>query len=526
MAGPTASAESAEHPQQKANSNCCARASKPSPFLRGQCVHLPKGDVNYQLLGPHDAPHAPLVVCLHGLNGSVSSFSRFSPTLVQAGFRVLAFDLYGFGLSASPGRLDIEVYVQQVAKLLEGLKVPSTEKAGKLRKFLEAMAAAGASELVLEHLVWCVNSVSEGMDMFEALTGVRPCTGGQHLGLGTHNALVSLGDGLYLEILALDPAQGGEGRWIGIDCPKKPCLATFCVRADRGLDEIARLASKHYDIGSIKDFSRENTEGKTLRWRLAADHHSLGYEKLPFQGLHDPPALCLCDQIFLLGFSMGGVIAVEFTNRFPERVERLLLVAPGGLLQRSKTPCKPLLFGCLRTRLGGCFLSLATLLAFCCSCCVKRSMKGDKLANRFELDVREPVKFKDVSLENGERFLWNFHRSVNSYLRVLRRMPLWCEDFQDSYATLAKGRTPVLFLWGDSDCTVPYSEAEHEVRKLFAPRGVSCCMLPESGHGLLLEDAVQVGHYAAAWFSDLQDPTWKNCLDHWKLQANPVASQV
>ena len=355
MAGPTASAE---HPQQKANSNCCARASKPSPFLRGQCVHLPKGDVNYQLLGPHDAPHAPLVVCLHGLNGSVSSFSRFSPTLVQAGFRVLAFDLYGFGLSASPGRLDIEVYVQQVAKLLEGLKVPSTEK------------------------------------------------------------------------------------------------------------------------------------------------------------------------IFLLGFSMGGVIAVEFTNRFPERVERLLLVAPGGLLQRSKTPCKPLLFGCLRTRLGGCFLSLATLLACCCSCCVKRSMKGDKLANRFELDVREPVKFKDVSLENGERFLWNFHRSVNSYLRVLRRMPLWCEDFQDSYATLAKGRTPVLFLWGDSDCTVPYSEAEHEVRKLFAPRGVSCCMLPESGHGLLLEDAVQVGHYAAAWFSDLQDPTWKNCLDHWKLQANPVASQV
>lgn len=29
-------------------------------------------------LRPHDAPNAPLVVCLHGLNGSVSSFSRFS----------------------------------------------------------------------------------------------------------------------------------------------------------------------------------------------------------------------------------------------------------------------------------------------------------------------------------------------------------------------------------------------------------------------------------------------------------------
>lgn len=364
--GPTASAE---HPQPRRpdpHSNPCSPPSKSSPFLRGECLRLPKGEVNYQLHEPH-LPHAensansaaPLVVCLHGLNGSVSSFAKISPLLVQTGFRVLVFDLYGFGLSASPsGRLDVEIYVDQVVKLLEGLKVPSTEK------------------------------------------------------------------------------------------------------------------------------------------------------------------------IFLLGFSMGGVIAVEFTNRFPERVRRLLLVAPGGLLQRSKTPCKPLLFGCLRTRLGGCLLAAATLLACCCSCCVKRSLRGDKLANRFELDVREPVKFKDVSRENGERFLWNFHRSVNVYLRVLRRMPLWCEDFQDSYEALAKGRTPVLFLWGDSDCTVPYSEAEHEVRKLFAPRGVSCCMLPESGHGLLMEDAVQVSHYAAAWFCDLKDPTWKSCLDHWRLQANPVASQV
>lgn len=92
--------------------------------------------------------------------------------------------------------------------------------------------------------------------------------------------------------------------------------------------------------------------------------------------------------------------------------------------------------------------------------------------------------------------------------------------------------------WGD--CTVPYSEAEHEalwcnhvlimwektmtatwtwnqwnqwnqcnasklptfrqVRKLFAPRGVSCCMLPESGHGLLLE-ALVISHDALWWCS-------------------------
>eukprot|EP00438_Fugacium_kawagutii_P020668 Skav217591 [mRNA] locus=scaffold3512:86218:86874:- [translate_table: standard] len=143
-----------------------------------------------------------------------------------------------------------------------------------------------APELVVDHLVWCVNSVAEGIEMFEGLTGVRPCIGGQHLGLGTHNALLSLGDGVYLEILALDPAQGIEARWIGIDCPKKPCLATFCARADGGLDAVAASAArKDYDIGQIKDYSRENTEGKTLRWRLAADHHTSGYDNLPFRGL-------------------------------------------------------------------------------------------------------------------------------------------------------------------------------------------------------------------------------------------------
>ena len=134
----------------------------------------------------------------------------------------------------------------------------------------EAPAAPAAPALVVDHLVWCVDSVAEGMEKFEALTGVRPCIGGQHLGLGTHNALLSLGDGVYLEILALDPAQKMEARWIGIDCPTKPCLATYCVQADQA---------------DGKDGKLENTEGKTLKWRLAADHHTSGYEKLPFRGL-------------------------------------------------------------------------------------------------------------------------------------------------------------------------------------------------------------------------------------------------
>ena len=135
-------------------------------------------------------------------------------------------------------------------------------------------------ELVIDHLVLCVDSVPEAMDAFEEKTGVRPCVGGQHLGLGTHNALVSLGD-LYLEILAVDPKQGVEARWLGVDSSTKPCLTTFCVRAKGGLMEPTPVEQ----LGVVRDFSRKATSGEELRWRLCVERHQDGFEALPFGGL-------------------------------------------------------------------------------------------------------------------------------------------------------------------------------------------------------------------------------------------------
>ncbi|CAE7206821.1 Cacna1h [Symbiodinium pilosum] len=150
------------------------------------------------------------------------------------------------------------------------------------------MSTMAAPELVCDHLVWCVESVADGMDRFEALTGIRPCVGGQHLGFGTHNALVSSGEGVYIELLAQDPSQPA-GTWLGVDCEKKPRLTTFCVQRSDGQggldDTVAAAAKAGYDAGSIQDFSRKNTEGKTLRWRLASDHHRAGFATLPMAGL-------------------------------------------------------------------------------------------------------------------------------------------------------------------------------------------------------------------------------------------------
>ncbi len=57
----------------------------------------------------------------------------------------------------------------------------------------------------IDHLVIGVADLDAGIREFEELTGIRPVYGGEHPNLGTHNALISLGDRTYLEILAPRP---------------------------------------------------------------------------------------------------------------------------------------------------------------------------------------------------------------------------------------------------------------------------------------------------------------------------------
>ncbi|MGE0453225.1 MAG: VOC family protein [Vicinamibacteria bacterium] len=132
---------------------------------------------------------------------------------------------------------------------------------------------AGAQEALvggaeLDHLILGVRELQEGIEKVHAVTGVRAVFGGAHPGRGTHNALLALDRGAYLEILAPDPEQKGTEPWVeGLASLEMPKLVGWAVRTSDIEGVARRLAKGTLPLNGINDGSRERPDGSLLRWR-------------------------------------------------------------------------------------------------------------------------------------------------------------------------------------------------------------------------------------------------------------------
>jgi Glyoxalase-like domain len=135
---------------------------------------------------------------------------------------------------------------------------------------------------LLDHLVYAVLDLETAIDEFEQRTGVRPAMGGRHLGVGTHNALASLGDGAYLELIAADPLQDRPAlpRPFGLDGLTAPRLTGWAVRCTDITATVAAARARGYDPGDPIDMQRTTPGGDVLRWRLTLA--SAGGGVIPF----------------------------------------------------------------------------------------------------------------------------------------------------------------------------------------------------------------------------------------------------
>ncbi len=136
----------------------------------------------------------------------------------------------------------------------------------------------------VDHIIYGAPSLETGVESVEGLLGVRAAMGGKHVGLGTHNALLSLGDGAYLEIIAPDPEQTAPSRPLpfGLDVPGKPRLVTWAIKAPDIEARAERAKAAGVDLGPVLRMSRERPDGLRLEWALTYREGMLGDGLAPF----------------------------------------------------------------------------------------------------------------------------------------------------------------------------------------------------------------------------------------------------
>lgn len=135
----------------------------------------------------------------------------------------------------------------------------------------------------IDHLVYLCPDLGPAVADIAAQTGVRPAFGGQHPGLGTHNALLSLDGRTYLEIIAPDPAQPRPAELpFGLDTVTQPGLRAWAVAPDDLDAAVRRAASAGFDYPAVVSRRRRRADGRELSWRMTTYPQPPGGAVIPF----------------------------------------------------------------------------------------------------------------------------------------------------------------------------------------------------------------------------------------------------
>lgn len=150
---------------------------------------------------------------------------------------------------------------------------------------------------------------------------MRASPGGRHPRWGTHNALLSLGDAVYLELIAPDPRReaGVEPRVFGVREAGQPRLVAWAARVHSLEDVVGRAASAGVRLGEVIAGSRARPDGTVLSWRLTDPDHVLEDGVVPFLIEWGATAHPSEDAA-----PAGRLISLRAEHPYPDRVARTL----------------------------------------------------------------------------------------------------------------------------------------------------------------------------------------------------------
>jgi pimeloyl-ACP methyl ester carboxylesterase len=216
-----------------------------------------------------------------------------------------------------------------------------------------------------------------------------------------------------------------------------------------------------------------------------ADYSIGGYAN----GMRDLLGLLGVDRVTVVGHSFGGGVAMQFAYQFPERVERLVLVASGGLGQHMNIALRALTLPGASVALGLSHFG-PTRLALS----GLRAAAGWGIPASLASDLDEALKVH-ASLRDPH--------ARAAFLRVLRHVADWRGQLvtMRDRAYLTEG-LPTLVVWGEQDHVLP---VEHATTAAEMIPGSTVVLLPGVGH-FPHREAPEVFVHALTDFLDATEP--------------------
>jgi hypothetical protein len=127
--------------------------------------------------------------------------------------------------------------------------------------------AADKAPTLLDHILLGCNDLDKGIAFVEESTGVRAAFGGVHPGAGTRNALLSLGENRYLEIIAPDPKQPASADSRDLRKLEEPVLVGWATHPGDIEAFAARLKQEGIAATGPNPGSRKRPDGRVLHWK-------------------------------------------------------------------------------------------------------------------------------------------------------------------------------------------------------------------------------------------------------------------
>lgn len=135
--------------------------------------------------------------------------------------------------------------------------------------------------LQLDHLTIAALDLADGVAWAREKLGIDIPPGGHHPLMGTHNHLLRLGDGLFLEVIAPDHAAfpPARARWFGLD---QPATRTALALSPRLWTWVARCPSLDAALRDVKGAAGPavRVSRGELSWRIGVPDDGA----MPFDG--------------------------------------------------------------------------------------------------------------------------------------------------------------------------------------------------------------------------------------------------